>query len=176
MFRRPFDTDSERSPRPQKQNPGAGLRRASGSVSHPEMTQVSGLVSAPTSLGSISAPASIFRKETSICPRSEDSDHQPLSSQPDTGTLHDEPAARLARPEEPSSAGPDGPAARHPRSRPRFPAPAQPLRTFSIYFNVAFENDDKSYKYYSLTRPNSSIFLQEAHGINIRNCDRNPLN
>jgi hypothetical protein len=51
---------------PRKQNPGAGFRRASGSVSGPEITQVSGSVSAPTSPGSISVPTSISREETSI--------------------------------------------------------------------------------------------------------------
>ena len=47
----------------QKQNPGAGFRRASGSVSRPEMTQVSRSVSAPTSPGSISTLTSISRRE-----------------------------------------------------------------------------------------------------------------
>ena len=39
---------------------------------------------------------------------------------------------------------------------------ATPVSAIQIYFNIALENDNNSYKYDSLTGLNSSIFLQEA--------------
>ena len=81
----------------QKQNPGVGFRRASGSVSGPEMTQVSGSVSGPTSPGSISTPTSISREEASVCQSGEaTSKHQPICSHSDGSTLAGEPGGRAA--------------------------------------------------------------------------------